>query len=199
MRIRTLFAGSTLLIVLVACGGAGPAATTKPAATPAPGATAAAPGATTAPAPTTPPAVATVAPLPTVAGVPGEIAACPLATKDEVTAAIGTTVVRTDDAGGACLWYGDGDSYLGGVSVVNDQYGLAALQPYLNDPGNIAVPGVGDKAVIYHTDTGQFSGRTIYVQKGDKGFHIDVLVDGMTDAQAKTALIALATTVAGRL
>ena len=108
-------------------------------------------------------------------------------------------MVRIDGAGGSCLWYGAGDSYIGGLGTVNDVYGLAALQPYLDDPNNIAVPGIGDKAVIYHTDTGQFSDRTIYVRKGDKGFHLDVLVDGMTDAQAKTALIALATIVAGRI
>ncbi len=136
-------------------------------------------------------------PQPTAASVPGQIAACPLMTNDELEAAIGPaghTVVRTTDTGGLCVYYG-AEEFLARLSVVNDQNGLASLAPYLTDPANELVPGIGDKAALYRS--GRYS-RSLAAVKGGKGFEIDLLTT-MTDADAKTALIALATLVAGRL
>ena len=61
------------------------------------------------------------------------------------------------------------------------------------------MPGIGDKAVIYQAGGGQYAGRALYARKGTVGFHIDMLVAGMSDAAAKSALIALATIVASRI
>lgn len=192
MPFRRIGAGITLVVMLAACGSAAPAGSTPPGATPAPGASA------TAPAITTPAAVTTPAPVATVAPVAGELDACPLITKEEAAAAIGVAVVRADGAGGGCLYYGEDDAVVLTLGTVNDQYGLAALSTYLDDPANELVPGIGDKTVIYQADA-QYAGRSLYSRKGTKGFHIDVLVPDMTDAEAKTALIALATIVAGRI
>lgn len=186
MPFRRIGAGITLVVMLAACSSAAPAGSTPPGATPAPGASA------------TAAAVTTPAPVATVAPVAGELDACPLITKEEAAAAIGVAVVRADGAGGACLYYGEDDAYLVGLGTVNDQYGLAALNMYIDDPANELVPGIGDKTVIYQADA-QYAGRSLYSRKGTKGFHIDVLVSDMTDAEAKTALIALATIVAGRI
>ena len=136
-------------------------------------------------------------PQPTAASVPGQIAACPLMTNAELEAAIGPTghtVVRTTDIGGVCLYYG-AEEYLARLSVVNDPRGLASLAPFLTDPANEQVPGIGDKATLYRS--GRYS-RSLAAVKGGKGFQIDLLTT-MTDADAKTAMIALATLVAGRI
>ncbi len=127
--------------------------------------------------------------------------ACALITQQEAAAATGVTVERllgnVVGPTASCLYFGAADAMV--LSSVR-QTPATGLDAYLNDPANEQIPGVGDKAVIFRaTGSGLPTGRTIYVRKGDVGLVLNVHVEGIDDARAKTVLVQLATTAAGRM
>lgn len=136
----------------------------------------------------------------TVAPGAGTSDACGLITVQEAASAtgVGVTAANGSVAGpsSSCLYVGDGGASL----VISSSLLVAAgIDQYLNDPANEQVPGIGDKAVIFQAaGTGLPTGRTIYVRKGDKGFVLNVHVEDLDDAAARTILIELATLATGR-
>ena len=136
----------------------------------------------------------------TVPGV-GSGDGCALITVQEAASVTKVGVSAANGAGtgpsSGCLYMGDG-----GALVISStlQVGIAGIEQYLNDPANEQVSGIGDKAVIFRASGfGVPTGRTIYARKGDKSFVLNVHVEGIDDAAAKTMLTDLATIAMGRI
>ena len=137
----------------------------------------------------------------TVAPGAGVTDACGLITVQEAASAtgVGVTAANGSVAGpsSSCLYVGDGGASLVISSTL--QVGTAGIDQYLDDPANEQVPGIGDKAVIFQAaGAGVPTGRTIYVRKGDKAFVLNVHVEDVDDAAAKTMLTELAMLAVGR-
>jgi len=140
-------------------------------------------------------------PAGTVAPGAGASDACGLITVQEAASATGVGVTAANGSAlgpsSGCLYVGDGGTSL--VISTTLQVGTAGIDPYLNDTANEQVPGIGDKAVIFRAGgAGLPTGRTIYVRKGDKSFVLNVHVEDLDDATAKTILTQLAMIAVGR-
>jgi len=140
-------------------------------------------------------------PAGTVAPGAGTSDACGLITVQEAASAtgVGVTAANGSVAGpsSGCLYVGDGGASLVISSTL--QVGTVGIDQYLNDPANEQVPGIGDEAVIFQAaGAGVPTGRTIYVRKGDKAFVLNVHVEDLDDAAAKTVLTQLAMIAVGR-
>ncbi len=88
---------------------------------------------------------------------------------------------------------------LAGAHRLGEVLAPIGIDQYLDDPANEQVRGIGDKAVIFQAaGTGLPTGRTIYFRKGDKAFVLNVHVEDLDDAAAKTVLTQLAMIAVGR-
>lgn len=149
--------------------------------------------------PTAAPSVA-IDPGATSGPIPGALDACPLLTAEEVATATGVAIPEVEPVSapgiGICVYTGEGETRVIDTAL---HAATAGIDTYLDDPVNEAVAGVGDKAVIFQADLGLPTGRTIYMRKGDRGFILNVFLEGIDDAEARTILVQLATVAANRM